>query len=168
MQSRERCPTSPPTKDVSCCILNFWGGGQGEHTVVTLLALGAITAHVAETTTRVACLTTAHAAAITATTVTSSVATSRRAIARNVADFATLVAFLASRTVAHAATTTTACLRAVTGDVTGLAALVTGLFSLGCLTFSRDVTLPATIVAGGVAFGGAVLGLMRGVATYKM
>jgi hypothetical protein len=139
-------------------------------TVVALLALGAVPAQVTVAAAGVAGLATHAAAASITAAVTAAEATAGGAVASNVSDLAALVAFLAARLVAHATAAATAhahaaTLGALAGDVAGLAAAVAGLLSLRGLAFARNVTLLTTVVAGRVALGGAILGLVRGIAT---
>jgi hypothetical protein len=88
-------------------------------TVVALLAVSAVTGHVAETATRVASLLAATEATTATTSETTSVATTLGAVSGNVTDAATLVALLA----ASWAVVFTG-LRAFAGDVTDTTATV--------------------------------------------
>lgn len=103
-------------------------------TVVALLALGAVTSHVAEATARVAGLLTATGTAET-TTVTAAVAavvTTLGAVTGDVADLSALVALLA----ATATVVAVAALGALAGKVTGLTAAVARLLLSGFLAFT--------------------------------
>jgi hypothetical protein len=131
-------------------------------TVVALLALGAVTAHVAEATARVAgglagtAAVSALALAVAATgtaEATSSVAATLGAVAGNVTLLAALVALLAAGATAHSGATV---LGALTADVAGATAAVAGLLSLGRSALTADVTLLAAVVAGRGTLGGAL------------
>jgi hypothetical protein len=136
---------------------------RGALTVVALLALGAVTAHVAEATARVAgglagtaavsALALAVAATGTAEATTGSVAATLGAVAGNVTLLAALVALLAAGATAHSGATI---LGALTADVAGATAAVAGLLSLGRSALTADVTLLAAVVAGGGTLGGAL------------
>jgi hypothetical protein len=135
---------------------------RGALTVVALLALGAVTAHVAEATARVAgglagtAAVSALALAVAATgtaEATSSVAATLGAVAGNVTLLAALVALLAAGATAHSGATV---LGALTADVASATAAVAGLLSLGRSALTADVTLLAAVVAGGGALGGAL------------
>jgi hypothetical protein len=146
-------------------------------TVVALLALGAVTAHVTETTARVAGglastsvatgtsgTTVASTTAAVATASSTAVATALGAVAGNVTDLAALVALLAA-----AATAThlgTAVLGALARDVAGTTAAVAGLLSLGRSAFTADMTLLAAVVAGWGTLGGALGSAVRGVSAW--
>ena len=98
-------------------------------TVVALLALGAVTSHVAEATARIAgLLPTTESASKSA-----AVATTLRTAACNVSDLAALVALL---TTGRAAVAIRASLRAFTGDVATDAATVARLLLGGYGAFS--------------------------------
>lgn len=86
------------------------------------------------------------------------------AVAGNVSDLATPVALLAVAT--HRAGAASGLLCAVTGDVTGLSAAVARLLLLRSWALAAQVALLAAVVAGRVALGRAVAGLMGSVATY--
>ena len=141
----------------------------GRQTVVALLALGAVTAHVTETTARVAgslasasvATGTATVASTAATVSTSStaVAATLGAVAGNVTDLTTLVALLAA-----AATAThlgTAVLGALARDVAGATAAVARLLSLGRSAFTANVALLTTVVASWGTLGGALGSAVR-------
>jgi len=137
--------------------------------VVALLALGAVTAHVTETTARVAGgLASASVATGTATvastaaavsTSSTAVAATLGAVAGNVTDLTTLVALLAA-----AATAThlgTAVLGALARDVAGATAAVARLLSLGRSAFTANVALLTTVVASWGTLGGALGSAVR-------
>jgi hypothetical protein len=140
-------------------------GRLGRRTVVALLALGAVAGHVAETTARVTGLaagSTVALALVTTLLLEAALLTALGAVAGNVADLAALVALLAT---AHTGTTTrSTTLGALAGDVTGLTASVAGLLLLGVGALAREMALATAVVAGGVALGGAVAGLVGNVA----
>lgn len=135
-------------------------------TVVALLALGAVTAHVTETTARVASgltgSTVTAAATAVSTTATAiaatAVATALGAVAGNVTPLATLVALLATTSASHAGSTL---LGALTADVASTAAAVAGLLSLGVLTLAAHVALLAAVVASWGSLGRAVSSAVR-------
>lgn len=101
VQSLDRWPYSPPANDVSAC--HRKEVGPGLRTVVALLALGTVTAHVAEAAARVALLRASAVAIASAATVAATVAATHaahaaralRAVASDVAETTTLVALLA-------------------------------------------------------------------------
>lgn len=139
-------------------------------TVVALLALGAVTAHVTETTARVAgrlastTVTTGAGAVATTTSskATIAVAASLGAVAGNVTDLTALVALLAAATTAsHWGT---AVLGALTRDVSSAAATVASLLSLRRAALTANVTLLATVVAGWGALGRALGSAVRRIA----
>jgi hypothetical protein len=147
-------------------------------TVVALLALGAVTAHVTETTARVAGglastsiatgtsgATVASTTAAVAAASSTAVATALGAVAGNVTDLAALVALLAAAaaTATHLGTTV---LGALARDVAGTTAAVAGLLSLGRGAFTANVTLLAAVVAGRGALGGALGSAVRGVSAW--
>jgi hypothetical protein len=161
----------------SCCLTNtvvadLSRAVAGEMTdltaVVALLALGAVTRHVAETTAGVAGLTARSAVTLTTLLLVTTLLleatllTTLGAVAGNVADLTTLVAFLRS---AHTGTTTgSTTLGALAGDVTSLTTSVAGLLLLGVGALAREMALATAVVASGVALGGAVAGLVGNVA----
>jgi len=142
--------------------------------VVALLALSAVTAHVAETSAGVAsglALSATVAAlllsAITAllSTVSTAIATSLAtlsAVAGNVAPLSTLVALLSAGSLAHG-TARGALLGAFTADVAGRAAAVACLLGLGACALAAQMSLLTTVVASGVSLGGALSGTVGGV-----
>jgi len=131
--------------------------------VIALLALGAVPAHVAETTARVASglasssITTTTVATTASAIAATTVSTALRAVAGNVTPLATLVALLTSCT-SHAGATL---LGALTADVAGTTAAVAGLLSLRVLALAAHVSLFATVVAGWGALSGAVGSAVR-------
>lgn len=143
-------------------------------TVVALLSLGAVTAHVTETTARitrglastsVATGTTAVASTTAAVAASSTaVATALGAVAGNVTDLAALVALLArGATATHLGT---AVLGALARDVAGATAAVARLLSLGRSAFTANVALLAAVVAGWGTLGGALGSAVRGVSAW--
>ncbi|KAF1979220.1 hypothetical protein BU23DRAFT_549239 [Bimuria novae-zelandiae CBS 107.79] len=132
--------------------------------VVALLALGAVTAHVAEAAARVTggLPRTAVATATTSTTTVASTLVTAAAIAAgssrgtvpsNVTPLAALVTLLTAAGTTHGGA---AVLGALAADVTGLAAAVAALLGLGSSALTAQVALIAAVVAGGVALAGAV------------
>lgn len=87
------------------------------------------------------------------------------AVASDVANLAALVTLL---TTTHAGTTTgSAALGALARDVTSLTTAVAGLLLLRVGALAREMALATAVVAGGVALGGAVAGLVGNVAAYS-
>jgi hypothetical protein len=132
----------------------------GSLTVVALLALGAVTAHVTEATagvasglagTTVSALTTTVTA--TATEAATVGATTLRAVAGNVTLLAALVALLTAGATTTGSTTS---LGALTADVAGTTAAVAGLLSLGRGALAANVALLAAVVAGRGTLGRAL------------
>lgn len=138
--------------------------------VVALLALRAVTAHVTETTARVASGltgTTISTALATVSATTAEVAatvgaTTLGAVAGNVTLLAALVALLTASTTAGGSATS---LSALTADVTGTTAAVASLLGLRRSALTADVTLLAAVVAGWGTLGGALGSTVRVVAT---
>jgi hypothetical protein len=168
--------------DLATCILvsllTAWLH-HGPLTVVALLALGAVTAHVTKASAGVACglasstistlaftSTATTAEASTATAVASSAvgaASALRAVAGNVTPLATLVALLATAWGAtHAGT---ALLGALAADVAGTTATVAGLLSLGVLALAAHVALLAAVVASWGSLGGTLGSAVRRIST---
>jgi len=134
--------------------------------VVALLALGAVTAHVAEAAARVAGL----AATVAATKAAAAVATAEAtteatlvAVASDVADLAALVALLAGS--AAKATRTGSSIRALAREVVSGTAAVASLVLLRLRAVTGDVSRLATVVACRVALGWAVACLVGVVTT---
>jgi len=143
-------------------------------TVVALLALGAVTAHVAEATARIARGLAGAAVSTLAPTVPSTaavaalllaVAAALRAVAGNVALLAALVALLAARSAATATHLWSAVLGAFARDVAGSPAAVARLLGLGGRALAANVTLLAAVVAGRGSLGRALGSAVRAVAT---
>ena len=134
--------------------------------VVALLTLGAVTAHVAKTTARVASglasTTVAAAEAATATAVGAATvgAATLGAVAGNVTLLSALVALLTASATAGSTTS----LGALTADVAGTTAAVAGLLGLGRSALATNVTLLAAVVAGWGTLGGALGSAVRVVA----
>ncbi|KAL4986675.1 hypothetical protein BDW68DRAFT_162834 [Aspergillus falconensis] len=125
--------------------------------VVALLALGAVTGHVAETAAGVAGLLSTTIAASEAT----SIAATLRAVPGDVTNASTLVAFLA----ASGAIVFTG-LGTFARYVTNSTATVAGLLFGGYSAFTADMSLSAAVVAGRGSLLGAVASLVCGLATY--
>ena len=122
-QSRETWPSSPP-RNVSLAGDAWLKWIVTRLTVVALLALGAVTSHVTETTARVAGL----LATTEATAESTSVATAALgAAARNVSNTTALVALLATADTSTRGTAVAVSLGAFTRDVANATATVAGL-----------------------------------------
>ena len=129
-QSRETCPISPPNDRLREKCFKIPTVEAARLTVVALLALGAVTSHVAEATARIAgLLPTTESASKSA-----AVATTLRTAACNVSDLAALVALLTTGRAAVAISR--ANLGVFTGDVTTDAATVARLLLGGYGAFS--------------------------------
>ena len=152
-QSRDRCPTSPPISEL---VLVGVCGNKCRLTVVALLALGAVTAHMTVAAARVALLTTllaaitASVASSVATATTSAVAAATAtaeatavaalgAVASYMPDLTALIALLpratAAAEAAAAASASTSTLWALAGEMAGAATAV------ACLEFVSRVRL---------------------------
>jgi len=145
-------------------------------TVVALLTLGAIAAHVTITAAGVASLSTLSAtvaATVTTTTVASLGVTSGLwAVTSDVADLSALVAFLRSTTSREATTTTSGRasalgrrVGAIAADVACLTTLVASLVLWSLWAFSAHMSFTTAVVALSRATGRAVTGLVRSIAT---
>ena len=149
------------------------GQRPGKLTVVALLALGAVTRHVAVATARVASLATVLVTTTVSTLTTAvstllttvSALTGFGAVTGNVSDLAALVAFLA--TTGHSARSSTGGgLGALAGNVTDLTTCVAGFVLLGVLALAAQVALLAAVVASWVSLGWALAGLVSGLTAY--
>jgi len=147
-------------------------------TVVALLTLGAIAAHVTIAAAGVACLSTLSATAAVAATVTTTtvaslgVTASLWAVTSDVADLSALVAFLRSTTSREATTTTSGRasalgrrVGAIAADVACLTTLVASLVFWSLWAFSAHMSFTTAVVALSRATGRAVTGLVRSIAT---
>lgn len=126
-------------------------------TVVALLALGAITGHVAETAARIASL----LATTISATISASVATTLGTAASNVSNLTAFVAFLTAGSSSIAIGRTS--LRAFTRDVASDAAPVARLLLGSYGAFSANMALSAAVVTGRSTLLGAVASLVRGI-----
>lgn len=134
--------------------------------VVALLAVSAVTSHVAESTARVASLRAATTEAAAAAAAVATVVLA--AVARNVSDLTALVAFLAATLATlGAAVAVTTGLGAITRDVARLAAAVAGLLLGGQGALAANVALATAVVASRGTLLGAVTSLVRDFATVE-
>lgn len=149
-------------------------------TVVALLSLGAIPAHVSEPSARIAsglagttvatASATTTAGAIASPLVTAAgataIGTTLGAIPGNVTPSTAFVAFLTATTTASAHTSASSWfLVALPAEMTGVTATIAGFLRLGRSTLPRQMTLLTTVVASWVALGRALGCTMRGIAT---
>ncbi|KAF2002506.1 hypothetical protein P154DRAFT_520962 [Amniculicola lignicola CBS 123094] len=133
-------------------------------TVVALLTLDAVAAHVAEATAGVAGSlagsstesTLASSRSTVAAALTPIATTTLGAVARNVSDLAALVALLTAAATTSSTDGSAAVFGALTADVAGGTTPVAGLLGLRRSALAAQVTLLATVVAGGITLGRAL------------